>query len=183
MRPLLTTLLLLSSLIVYDVCLAQNEKQSVSEQGNEQENRRRESAERRDRMQKFAAAVQFFEGSDREVGAQVVEQPILRFDDNVRANNDGTVWVWGRAGRAKPESANTISATRACGWRRRSAAAADRGGAGARTDLGATASRMRAAIPRLRTAVPQVPAARPASGIKTKPAIRQPATPPAVLTP
>ncbi len=99
MRPLLTTLLLLSSFAVYDVCLAQNEKQSVNEQGNEQEIRRRESAERRDRMRKFAAAVQFFEGSDRAEGAQLVEQPILRFDDNARLNNDGTVWVWGRAGR------------------------------------------------------------------------------------
>lgn len=96
MRPYLTTLLLIGGCFSHNFCLAQNEADSKQ---TRQVNRDEDGKARRDRMHKFSASVRFFEGSEPQAGAQLADQPILRFDDNARENNDGTVWVWGRTGR------------------------------------------------------------------------------------
>ena len=94
-RPLILILLCIGMCTVQRLWLAQVSRQlaSQSTDGNTQ---RRESAERRERMRQFAVSVEFYEeGHGKRSPAKALDTPILRFDDNTRENDDGTVWVLG----------------------------------------------------------------------------------------
>ena len=77
----------------------------------EQTARRQQRAAQLQTMREFAQAVRISRpGDGSQAEAQMIAQPLFRFNDNARNFADGTIWAWGRSGR--PAAVMTVASSK-----------------------------------------------------------------------